>query len=151
MANQLVHVIQIQHDTGPARAAPCQKKGARVLEPERNKIPHHLQNDLRAHEGEHVVRRGSGAAPTVARAIRDEPEETKDILVTKMSSFPPFPASPRDIENFKNPPEFNSIFCRLLEIATRHCSPLLEITAGCTFAGEIRGWKGFAKMDNTYT
>lgn len=76
MVNQIVHVIQIQHDTGSTRAAAGKKKGARVLEAEWNEISYHLQYDLCPHEREHIVQRTSGSAPTVARAIRNEPEGT---------------------------------------------------------------------------
>lgn len=74
MVNQIVHVIQIQHDTGSTRAATSKKEGARVLEAEWNEISHHLQYNLCPHEGEHIIQRSSGSAPTVARAIRNEPE-----------------------------------------------------------------------------
>lgn len=76
MVNQIVHVIQIQHDTGSTRAATSKKEGARVLEAKWNEISHHLQYNLCPHEGEHIIQRSSGSAPTVARAIRNEPEGT---------------------------------------------------------------------------
>lgn len=74
VVNQTVHVVQVQHDAGATGAAASQKERARVLESEGDQITHHLQHNLRAHEREHLVRRSSCAAPTVARAVRDESE-----------------------------------------------------------------------------
>lgn len=76
--HQIANAIQIQHNAGAARAAASQQERARVFEAKGNQIADDLSHDLRPHEREHVLRRGPGAAPAVARAVRNEAADDKD-------------------------------------------------------------------------
>lgn len=76
--HQILHAIQIQHDTSAACAAAGQKKSARVFEAKGNQVLDDLDHDLCSHERKHVVwcSECPGAAPAIARAVRNETVET---------------------------------------------------------------------------
>lgn len=83
VVHQILNTVQIQHHAGAACTAAREKKGARVFEAKGNQVSDNLEYDLCSHEREHVIGRldGSTAAPTVARAVRNQ--TAKRILLRK--------------------------------------------------------------------
>jgi len=74
MVHQILNAVQIQQHAGTARAAACQKKGARIFEAKGNQVSDNLGHDVCTHEREHVTRCFDlfSAAPSIACAVGNE-------------------------------------------------------------------------------